>query len=290
MHWGLNLPNVGACSDPRVLAEVAYEAEQAGWDGAFVWDSVHAQMDQPANRHCCDPWIALAAMALRTERILLGPIITPVTRRRPWKLARETVTLDHLSGGRLVLPVGLGAVDEGAFARVNEVRDRRARAERLDEGLAILTGLWRGEPFSFQGTHFQVDDMTFLPTPVQSPRIPIWVIGAWPRMKSMRRTVQYDGILPTVIDATGTSANPTPDEIREIKAYIAAHRTLTTPYDIVMESEIPRAETGQAADLIGPYAEAGVTWWLESVWWETYRNPGNLDAIINRIRLGPPRL
>ncbi|MBN1564463.1 MAG: LLM class flavin-dependent oxidoreductase [Anaerolineae bacterium] len=290
MRWGLNLPNVGACSDPRVLADVAYEAEQAGWDGAFVWDSLCAEMKDPPNQHVCDPWIALAAMAMRTERILLGPIITPITRRRPWKLARETVSLDHLSRGRLVLPVGLGAVDEGAFARVNEERDRKLRAERTDEGLEILTGLWSGEPYSFQGEHYQVDTMTFLPTPVQSSRIPIWVVGAWPRMKSMRRAVRYDGILPTVMNDKGEHSMPTPDQIREMKTYIDTNRTLTTPFDIVLEAEIPGDDPAKAAAIVRPYAEVGVTWWLESVWWATYRTPGNLDAILSRIRQGPPKL
>src|SRR5204863_4018588 len=119
-----------------------------------------------------------------TTRVRIGAVLTPVSRRRPWKLARETVTLDHLSHGRLVLPVGLGALDDGGFGKVGEPTDRKTRAELLDEGLAILTGLWSGQPFSFHGEHYQVEELTFLPPPVQSPRIRIWVVGLWPHERS----------------------------------------------------------------------------------------------------------
>lgn len=292
MRYGLNLPNIGVYSDPRVLADLAYEAEQAGWDGAFIWDSVYVDTGDPRNQTFCDPWIALAAMALRTERIRLGPIITPITRRRPWKLARETVTLDRLSNGRLVLPVGLGALDDGAFGRVNEEKDRRVRAERLDEGLAILTGLWSGQPFGFQGKHYQMDPMTFLPTPAQTPRIPIWVVGAWPRMKSMRRVLQYDGLLPAVMGDDGKVSMRTasPEEVREMKTFIDAERPSSTPFDIVLEGETPGDDPEKAAAILRPYAEAGTTWWLEAVFWEVYRSPGQVETMRARIRQGPPRL
>ena len=152
MKYGLNIPNLGV--DARTLADLAHEAEEAGWDGAFIFDAMYMEPDDPAQRAMCDPWIALAAMALRTERIYLGPLVTPLARRRPWKLACETVTLDHLSGGRLILPVGLGAVDDGGFSKVGEALDRRTRAELLNEGLAIVAGLWSGEPFEFCGEHY----------------------------------------------------------------------------------------------------------------------------------------
>src|SRR5512137_2437705 len=133
MYFGLNLPNMGVCGHTQALADLAVEAEAAGWDGVFVWDSVVVARDDARSSPACDPWIALAAIAARTQRVRIGPMITPLTRRRPWKLARETVTLDHLSDGRLILPVGLGALDDGAFSKVNEETDRKVRAERLDE-------------------------------------------------------------------------------------------------------------------------------------------------------------
>jgi len=125
--------------DPRAIAELACEAETAGWDGVFYWDGICV-----GDMDTYDPWVVMAAMAVRTERVRLGAILTPPARRRPWKLARETMTLDHLSGGRLVLPVGLGALDDGGVSKVGEPTDRKVRAGRLDEGLEILTGLWSG--------------------------------------------------------------------------------------------------------------------------------------------------
>ena len=140
----------------------------------------------------------MAAMAMRTERVRLGAIVTPPPRRRPWKLARETMTLDRLSNGRLVFPVGLGALDDGAFGNVGEPTDNRVRAELLDESLEIIEGLWTGEPFGYEGRHYRFAPMTFRPTPVQRPRIPIWVVGAWPHERSMRRVLRYDGIVTQV--------------------------------------------------------------------------------------------
>ena len=161
----------------------------------FTWDGIAiGTMDT------FDPWVVIAAMAMRTERIRLGAIVTPPSRRRPWKLARETMTLDRLSNGRLILPVGLGALDDAAFGNVGEPTEARVRAELLDETLAILAGLWSGEPFAFSGTHYRFDEMTFRPTPVQQPRIPIWVVGAWPHEKSLRRTLAWDGIYAQVED------------------------------------------------------------------------------------------
>src|SRR5436305_4878784 len=252
MQYGFILPH----GDIHTLAELAHEAEEAGWDGVFYWDGIYIQEARPMY----DPWIVLAAMALRTERVRLGLILTPPSRRRPWKLARETVTLDHLSHGRLILPVGLGALEDGGFAKVGEITDRKQRAELLDESLEILTGLWSGKPFSFHGKHYHVEEMTFLPPPVQSPRIPIWVAGAWPSQKSMRRVLRYDGLLPNKITRDDAPATITPEDIREIKAYINEHRGQTTPFDIVQEVETPGDDPERARDLVRPYSEAGATW------------------------------
>src|SRR5213080_3184914 len=247
MQYGFILPH----GDIHTLAELAHEAEEAGWDGVFYWDGIYIQEAGPMY----DPWIVLAAMALRTKRVRLGVILTPPSRRRPWKLARETVTVDHLSHGRLIVPVGLGALDDGGFAKVGEATDRKVRAELLDEGLDILTGLWSGKPFHFQGKHYHLDEMTFQPSPVQSPRIPIWVVGAWPSMKSMQRVLRYDGLLPTKLTSPGNDNAMTPDDIRAMKAYIEAHRTLTTPFDIVWEGETPGDDRERAAQIIQPFID-----------------------------------
>src|SRR5512139_2071034 len=214
MKFGFILPR----GDARTAAEYAHEAEAAGWDGFFVWEPVWG----------IDAWVALTAAAMRTERIRLGTMLTPISRMRPWKLASETATLDNLSNGRVILAVGLGATDTG-FTEFGEVTDRKIRAELLDEGLDILTGLWRGQPFNYDGKHYHIKETKFypLPPPIQQPRIPIWVVGAWPKTKSMQRALRCDGLLPTRMDEQGQHIGFTADHIREIKAYITANRTAT---------------------------------------------------------------
>ena len=277
MKYGFIIPR----GDVDTIVAMAIEAEEAGWDGIFYWDGIYIE----SMGEMYDPWVVLAAIALRTQHVRIGAVLTPPSRRRPWKLARETVTVDHLSHGRLVLPVGLGALDDGGFSKVGEVTDRKVRAQLLDEGLEILTGLWSGQSFSFHGRHYHVDEMTFLPPPVQKPRIPIWVVGAWPRTKSMQRVLRYDGLLPTKINPDGSGGEVTPDDIRAMKAYIAEHRTQTTPFDIVWEGETPGDDYNEARDIIKPYVDAGITWWMESRW-----SIEDIDVVRTRIRQGPPRI
>jgi alkanesulfonate monooxygenase SsuD/methylene tetrahydromethanopterin reductase-like flavin-dependent oxidoreductase (luciferase family) len=282
MRYAITLPNIDY--DARIIADLAVDAEEAGWDGMFVWDCINMR-NQPAH----DPWMILAAIAARTERIRFGPLITPLSRRRPWKVAREAVTLDHLSHGRFILPVGLGEINDGGFSSVGEELDRKKRAQMLDESLDILDGLWSGEPFSYDGEHYHMKEMTFLPKPVQSPRIPIWVVGAWQRKKSMQRALRYDGIIPAKMDADGSFAEMTSDDLRAMKAYIEEQRTLTTPFDIVMEGETPGDDAEKAASIVQPLADAGVTWWLEAVW-KTPETEGGAEGMRRRIKQGPPRV
>jgi alkanesulfonate monooxygenase SsuD/methylene tetrahydromethanopterin reductase-like flavin-dependent oxidoreductase (luciferase family) len=277
MHYGFLIPD----GDIHTIGAMAREAEAAGWDAVFYWDGICIE----GKARMYDPWVVLAAIALCTTRVRLGAMLTPLSRRRPWKLARETASVDHLSGGRLVVPVGLGALDDGGFARVGEVTARRERAELLDEGLEILVGLWSGEPFSYQGRHYHLESMTFTPAPLQKPRIPLWVVGAWPREKSMQRVLRYDGLLPNKLSPDGTQMDVTPDDIRAMKAYIDQHRTLRTPFDIISEGETPGDNPARAAAIVRPYAEAGSTWWLEARWQAT-----TIEEIRTRIRQGPPSL
>jgi alkanesulfonate monooxygenase SsuD/methylene tetrahydromethanopterin reductase-like flavin-dependent oxidoreductase (luciferase family) len=284
MQFAINVPNFGDYGDARTLAHLAREAEDSGWDGMFLWD--HLQYFVPSERvPVVDPWIALSAVATSTQRIRLGPMITPVARRRPWKLARETVSLDHLSGGRLILGIGLGGPPETDFAAFGEAVDPRLRAEALDEGLTVLTGLWRGEPFSFEGKHFQIHDALFHPAPLQQPRIPIWVGGFWPNRAPFRRAARWDGVFPADA-ATNGQRTLTPDEVAQVARYVAAHRSAAQPFDIVVSGETPGDDPVHAADIVAPYAAAGVTWWLEPL--HGFRGP--LDAMRARIRQGPPRL
>ncbi len=291
MRFGLHLPNVGFDGDPRVLADLAGEAEAAGWDGAFVWDTVNVgPPDFPEPQPTIDVWIALAAMATCTQHLRLGPLVTPLSRRRPWNVARQAATLDRLAQGRLILPVGLGSVPDGGFCNVGEATDLKIRAERLDEALAILDGLWRAKPFRFEGTHFQVDEMTFLPAPVQRPRIPIWVWAPWPRPRPMRRALRWDGLFAFNMTREGRITEMTPAEIVELKAYVEEHRTATTPFDLIMESTMPNDPQEKSIDTIRAYAEAGVTWWLESVYKLVAPPAGSVEALRARIRNGPPQL
>jgi alkanesulfonate monooxygenase SsuD/methylene tetrahydromethanopterin reductase-like flavin-dependent oxidoreductase (luciferase family) len=270
MQYGFVFPG----GEPGTAVEFAQEVEAAGWDGFFMWEPVWG----------VDPWVTLAAVAMRTERVRLGTMITPVSRRRPWKLASETVTLDHLSNGRVILAVGLGALDTG-FANFGEETDRKTRAELLDEGLDIITGLWAGQPFNYSGKHYQVRETTFPPPPppVQQPHIPIWVVGAWPRPKSMRRAIRCDGILPAGMNENKKWYDLTPDHIQEMKAYIDERRTQTTPYDIVMEGQTPGDDREAALAKISSWAEVGATWWIEAMW----ESP-DLEVVRTRIRQGPP--
>lgn len=274
MHYGFVLPDI----DINTAPELAAEAEQAGWDAVFLPDCISIETpDFPAGP-ACDPWIALAAMALRTSRVLLGPMVAAVPRRRPWKLAREVATLDQLSNGRMLLPVGVGAAgDDAGFREVGEQMGLRERAERMGEALEILDGLWRGEPFSYQGRHFQIGRMTQLPPPVQRPRVPIWVVGVWPAPKSINRALQWDGVIP---QKKGGAL--TPDDVRALRAQADATRG-DTPFDIVVEGSTPGDKPADAARQVQAWIEAGATWWMESMWFEH-----TTASVRERIRQGPP--
>lgn len=279
MRYGFVIPK----GDPQTVAEMAHELEESGWDGAFYWDGMCLGGEWAGDVY--DPWVVMAAMAMRTERVRIGAIVTPPSRRRPWKLARETMTLDHLSNGRLVLPVGLGAIDDQGFGNVGEATDRKTRAELLDESLDILTGLWSGEPFAFQGKHYRFDEMRFLPPPVQQPRIPIWVVAAWSHPKSMARALRYDGILPNFPGPDGAQGEGTPELYAAIAAYAAEHRTEPGPFDIIVDGTTPADDPVAAAEQVRPLAEAGGTWWIESPW----TAPNEVADLRRRIAAGPPR-
>jgi alkanesulfonate monooxygenase SsuD/methylene tetrahydromethanopterin reductase-like flavin-dependent oxidoreductase (luciferase family) len=275
MKYGFVLPY----GDARTSAEFAHAAEIAGWDGFFVWEAVWGW----------DAWMMLTAAAMRTERIRLGTMITPLSRMRPWDLAGKTVTLDHLSQGRVILAVGLGAIDTG-FEQFGEVTDRKTRAELLDEGLDILNGLWHGQPFNYDGKHYHLKETKFYPPPppVQQPRIPIWVVGAWQKPKSMQRVLRYEGLLPTRMDDQGQHVGYTADHIREMKAYVAANRSSTSPFDIVVEGHTPGADSERAAEITRMWADSGATWWIEALWGDPDQ-PVDYEAIQRRIGQGPPR-
>lgn len=283
MRFGVTLPNVGMYGDARTLAELASVAEEAGWDGVFVWDTLHFDADENA---VCDSWIALAVMAMRTERIKLGTMVAAPTRRRPWKLARETTTLDHLSHGRFIFGVGAGDGSDHGFTHFGEERDVKERAKLLDESLEVLQGLWSGHPFSYSGEHYHVQEITFLPPPVQTPRIPIWIAGLWPRTGPMARAARFDGVNAFTKREDGTFGDLTPAAIQQLKRFMDEHHTASTPFDIVTGARVFEAVADdQAQALLQAYAAAGTTWCLENIWPQRA-----VDEVRAAIQNGPPHL
>jgi alkanesulfonate monooxygenase SsuD/methylene tetrahydromethanopterin reductase-like flavin-dependent oxidoreductase (luciferase family) len=283
MRYGLTLPCAGEGGDPRTTAELARLAEESGWDGVFLEDYIvhHSGKDAPTY----DPWVALAAIAMATSRILIGTTVTPLPRRRPWKVARECVSLDHLSGGRVILGVGLGDTGDPGFSAVGEPVGNRERAEMLDEALDIVVGLWSGEPFSYAGQHYRIEEMVQRPRPVQAPRIPIWVGGNWPHKGVMRRAARCDGFVGGKEHAPDEPWQLTPAEVRELKAAIASQRTSAAPFEIALGGAARGEDLARDRALIRELAEAGATWWMEYV----YPALGGLEVMRARIRCGPLR-
>jgi len=281
MQSAIDLPLFGPFSNPSLVAELAHEAEDAGWNGFFVWDHINYQLaSSPEPLAIADPWIVLAAMALRTTSIKLGPMVTPLPRRRPWKLARETATLDHLCGGHLVLGAGLGSDDDGEYHDFGEPTDARVHGEMLDEGLAILTRLSSGKQVSYQGQHYQLSPVQFRPTPVQRPRIPIWVAGIWPHKKPFRRAAQFDGVYP---QRSGRALEP--EDLQEILAFLQTQRTHTTPFEALAYGRISGSDKAADAAHVAAFAQAGATWWLEH-----FAPEHTVEQIRHRIKLGHPRI
>ena len=292
MNYGLYLPNYGVFGDTRRLSELAREAETAGWDGFFLWDHIAIPADETSVPNVVDPWVALAAIALRTEQIRIGTTVTPLPRRRPWKLARETVSVDRLSGGRLILGVGIG-LGQGEWDDLGEEADVPIRGQMLDEGLQVLMGLWSGQPFHYDGRHYHIKETCFAPTPVQQPRIPIWVGGFWPKKAPFRRMARWDGMLP-LFEVYGPEQMPL---FRESVAFVQEQRKtagITSPFDVIKLGVTPGDNAVEAAAMVHPAAEAGATWWLEVLMPEIYgfgvSDEAALEPIRRRIQQGPPRI
>jgi len=266
----LFLPLFDELADPALLARLSATAEEAGWHGVFVWDHLHWR--EPIIE-VADPWITLTAIATATERVRIGPMVTPLARRRPAKLARETTTLDRLSGGRLTVGVGLGNDQAGhELSITGEELDDKRRARMLDESLQILSTAWSGEPVHHRGEHYTVDGMRFLPRPVQQPAIPIWVGGFYGRPEPLRRSARYQGFIAVNLEH--------PDQLAEIVADLTDLRRATgtahtQPYDVVVALD-PGCDPA-------PYAAAGATWWLVGVAADAAR----ADLVRAIIRDGP---
>ncbi len=274
MKFAAALPYTGS----QAVASLAHIAEESGWDGIFVGDAIW----------CEDPMISLAAAAMTTSRIRLGTMVIPVPLRRPVKLASESLALDRLSNGRFTLGLGAGAVWMGWQAFPDEPVDKKTRAGMLDETIDILTLLYQRQPFDYDGQHYhlkltQLDLQYYPPKPIQQPRIPIWVPGIWPRLKSMRRVLKCDGLLPQKMNAQGDFEEVTPADLAEMKAYIVANRTLETPFEIVTEGKTAGMDPALASEKLHEWEAAGATWWVEGLW------GASEEEAASRLQQGPPK-
>jgi alkanesulfonate monooxygenase SsuD/methylene tetrahydromethanopterin reductase-like flavin-dependent oxidoreductase (luciferase family) len=283
MEYGLSLPTGGECGDARFLVELAVDAEARGWDGVFLEDYVCYQGDPAVPT--CNSWIALAAIAARTTRIRLGTSVTPLARRRPWNVAREAAGIDVLSGGRMILGVGLGDTGEAlgtpdaSFVRFGEELDPRTRGELLDEALEIVAGLWTGQSFRFEGKHFRIGEVTFAPPPVQRPRIPIWVGGGYPNPRPTRRAARWDGSCLYKETHGGPWENMTPADVRALRA-AAGDR----PYTVAVGGSGRGDDWDGEREHIRAVAEAGADWWIEWV------PPGDRATMREAVARGPLRV
>jgi alkanesulfonate monooxygenase SsuD/methylene tetrahydromethanopterin reductase-like flavin-dependent oxidoreductase (luciferase family) len=278
VRCAVGLPNVGEYGDPELLVSLGVLAERCGWDGVFFWDHVAFGELWAVT----DPYVVVSAVAALTSSIRTGVMVTQLARRRPWKFAREAVSIDRLSGGRLVVGVGLGSLSYEDYEAFGEDGDARVRADRLDEGLEIVCGLWSGEPFSFSGQHYSVAQTVFLPRAVQQPRIPIWVAGRWPSRRPFRRAARFDGVFPT-FEGIGHTDRPSASMLGEVVSYVAAEREALgrgDEFDVIVEAQ----SDGPAPDLVAAYEEVGLTWWIEKLGW--FR--GSVDEVRARIEAGPP--
>ncbi|MFW9933605.1 MAG: LLM class flavin-dependent oxidoreductase [Candidatus Thorarchaeota archaeon] len=277
----MSLPNFGWFGDINVLIDVATDAEDAGWDGFFLWD--HMLVFKEDHTIFSDPNIALSAIACNTKKISFGPMVTPLPRRRPWKVARECVTLDHLSKGRFILGVGIGAPPDPEFTAFGEEPSAKIRAEKLDESLDIVTGLWTGEPFSYTGHHYQVDNVTFLPRPYQKQGIPIWVGGGIPHKSPFRRAARFQGVIPI------HSQWPTPiqpSDLNGVLNIVKAERGSLDDYEVVICGETTGDDENKDQEILQPWLDAGITWWLEDI----NGMRATVDILRERIRNGPPKI
>jgi alkanesulfonate monooxygenase SsuD/methylene tetrahydromethanopterin reductase-like flavin-dependent oxidoreductase (luciferase family) len=268
VRYGVFAPNLAAFGDVDALVDLAEAAEASGWDGFFIWDAMLGESDTALD--VVDPWVTLAAIAVKTRRIRIGALVTPMARRRPWKVARETATLDRLSKGRLVFGAGLGGPRDVEFELFGEEGDDRVRAQRLDAGLDLLNELWSGAPTGVPGGGTVPG---FRPTPQQRPRPPVWIAGWWPNKAPFRRAARWDGVFPQLVGGEP----PSPDQLREIVGYVAERRASPEPFDVVVAGETPRQD-------VEPYAEAGLTWWLEQ---RPYEDASSARDLRERIEAGP---
>ena len=285
MKYGLDMASAGTAGDAHTMSELAHIAEESGWDGVFLEDYIVWQNHPDVPTY--DPWIALAAIAMRTQQIRLGTMVTPIARRRPWKLAQELVTLDHLSNGRMILGIGLG--DSGgtsgmvsSFTNFSEVSEPKQRARMLDEGIEIITHIWSGQRFSFNGEFYNYQDVQILPRPIQQPRIPIWVGGGYPNRGPVARALRWDG--SCMYKQEGHWMQP--EDVRSLRERVIAERGTADGYQITIGGTQRWEDENKQRAYLESVAVEGVTWWHEYI----PPNVGDFDVQRKMIERGPLRI
>jgi alkanesulfonate monooxygenase SsuD/methylene tetrahydromethanopterin reductase-like flavin-dependent oxidoreductase (luciferase family) len=277
MKYAIAISNAGEIGHPRHVAELAHIAEESGWDGIFLEDYIIHWSGSTSETY--DPWICLAAIATRTKHIRFGNLVTPLSRRRPWKVAREILTLDHLSNGRVVFGAGLGHIVDPGFTSTGEIIDTKQRAKQLDEGLEIIDGLLKGKPFAYRGEIYQIEEMIFHPTPVQQPRIPIWIGGAWPKKGSLKRAARWDGYFPFKEEGAVT-----PQDVTAIRCAIKEIRGTLQGFDLGIGGNARTDDIERDREKMRALAEAGVTWWSE------FMPHRGIDKVMKLIANGPIKI
>lgn len=277
MQFGLFLPPFDELSEADAVVEVAVAAEAAGWDGLFLWDHMLAGRSRPV----ADAWITMAAVAGATTRLRLGPMVTPLARRRPWVLARQIATLDRLSKGRLVMGVGLGDDGWKEFSTFGEEADPVIRGQILDEALGVLQHLLTGAPLVHQGPHFRIDTEGLRPTPLQRP-VPIWVGGRWPKRRPLRRAASVQGFFP-IFHTTAPWPGPDPATLGTIRTDLAAAGAASN-FDLIVTWDLTTASPSHLRQQLAQFEEAGVTWVLDGATVGTTK----ADVLRRVVRPGPP--
>ena len=287
-------PTIHEYSDPQNLVDLATLTETAGWDGFFICD--HLLLDPDGMLPLADPSIVLGAVAAVTNKIIIGAMVTPVSRRRPWKLAKEFATLDQLSKGRLRIGVGLGGLEQ-EFSNFGEDPNMKVLAQKTDEGLAIMEQLHRGEVVNFDGDIYQIEDARLLPRPIQRPRIPVWVAAMLPAKPGQRRAAQWDGIMPQVMPVMVNESQdisnldmrvimePSPEQIREVLEFTSPLRNTDDAFDVVVSAISYGLDKDVARKKLQSFRDAGTTWWLE---WLECGKPDSLAEVREQIMAGPP--
>jgi probable F420-dependent oxidoreductase len=273
MHYGIVVVTFGLYADPKYVVQLGQAAEAAGWEGLFVWDHLAFTMGIPSG----DPWVTLSAVAQATKNLRIGTGVTPLPRHRPHVLANLLTTLDLLSNGRLIFGAGLGAIPQ-EFSAFGEDDDTNTRAIMLDEGLEIIDQLMCGDPVTYMGKFYSVNNVTLAPLPVQRPHVPIWIGGDSP--PALRRAARWDGWVIGVDDENG-NITKTPAEIASLASVIHAQRSdPTTPFEIALMGQA----YGKDRSMTKAYESAGATWWLEIV------APllGSHEEMLKRVDAGMP--